>query len=354
MRTATILVVDNDVAGRRTLTDDLQARSYEVLEADDAARLYSLQRIVGSSPAIVTLRHRVARVAVSPAPTILLSGESGAGKNLVARVVHYISDRAAMPFVTISCAAPEPLLEHELFGHERGAFADAPARKKGLLELADGGTIFLDEVAAMAPPLQARLLRVVEEKRFTSAGGTAHVDVDVRLIAATTRNLEEEVAAQRFRADLFSRLNVLAISMPPLRSHPEDVPLLVESFIDAFNQEFGKHVLGATSAAYRLLQAYAWPGNVREVRNVVERATLLADRDRLDLRDFPLMSSSLADAAAFELPPGGVDLETLERSLLVQALRRCSGNQTRAGILLGLNRDQIRYRIEKFRITAAP
>jgi two-component system, NtrC family, response regulator AtoC len=308
----------------------------------DAARPYSLQRIVGSSPAMVALRHLVARVAVGPASTILLTGESGTGKDLVARIVHYISDRATKPFMSITCSAlPERLLESELFGHERGAFTSARARKMGLLDMADGGTVFLDDIGELALALQAKLLRVLEEKNY-----------DVRVVAATNRNLQEDVAAHRFRADLFFRLNALPISMPSLRSHADDVPLLAEYFIDAFNQELRKGVLGATSGAYRLLQAYGWPGNVRELRNVIERAMLLSDRDRLDQRDFPLLSTSLGGAAQFELPPGGVDLETLERGLLVQALRRCGGNQTRAGSLLGLNRDQIRYRIEKFGLTA--
>jgi DNA-binding NtrC family response regulator len=321
----------------------------------DAARPYSLQRIVGSSPAAVSLRHLVARVAASPAPAMLLTGESGTGKDLVARIVHYASDRAARPFVNITCAAQaEPLLERTLFGHERGVFADAPARKKGVLETADGGTVVLDDIGGMPPATQIKLLRFLDEKSFKRVGGAADIRVNIRLVAATNRNLEDDVSAKRFRADLFVRLNGLAVSLPPLRSHREDVPLLVESFIEAFNVEFRKQVLGATSAAYALLQAYGWPGNVRELRNVVERAMLLSDGDRLDPRDFSAMSTALAGAEHFELPASGIDLEKLERSLVLQALRRCGGNQTRAGGLLGLNRDQIRYRIEKFGLTPAP
>ena len=321
----------------------------------DAARSCSLQRIVGSSPAVVSLRHLVARVAASPAPTMLLTGESGTGKALVARIVHYAGDRAARPFVNITCAAPaEQLLERELFGHERGAFAEARSRKKGLLEMADGGTVLVDEIGAMPLALQARLLQFLDEKSFKRVGGTADIRVNVRVVATTSRNLEDEVSAPRFRADLFFRLNRVHVSLPPLRSHPEDVPLLVEYFIETFNTEFRKNVLGATSAAYALLQAYGWPGNVRELRNVIERAMLLSDGDRLDARDFSAMSTGLAGAEHFELPASGVDLDTLERSLVLQALRRCGGNQTRAGGLLGLNRDQIRYRIEKFGLTTVP
>jgi two-component system, NtrC family, response regulator AtoC len=282
---------------------------------------------------------------------VLLMGESGTGKDLVAKVIHYSSDRASRPFMNITCSAlPEQLLESELFGHERGAFTDARLQKKGLLETADGGTVFLDEIGEMTSALQAKLLRFLEEKSFKRVGGAADMHVDVRVIAATNRNLEEEVAKHRFRPDLFYRLNVLPVDMPPLRNHPEDIPLLVEFFIDLFNTEFRKHVLGATPAAYSLLQSYGWPGNVRELRNVIERAMLLSDADRLDAKHFPAVHTGGAGTETFELPANGVDLEQLERSLVIQALQRSGGNQTRAGTLLGLNRDQIRYRIEKFEL----
>ena len=318
----------------------------------NAARPYSLQRIVGASSAMMALRHLVARVAVSPSSTVLLTGESGTGKDLVAKVIHYSSDRAARPFMNITCSAlPEHLLESELFGHERGAFTDARLQKKGLLETADGGTVFLDEIAEMTPALQAKLLRFLEDKAFKRVGGSSDIRVDVRVIAATNRNLETEVKQSRFRSDLFYRLNVLPIAIPPLRTHTEDVPLLVEYFIDGFNTEFRKRVLGATPAAYTLLQQYGWPGNVRELRNVIERAMLLSDGDRLEARDFRALSAVAGTGNEFELPAQGVDLEKLERSLVIQALRRSGGNQTRAGAMLGLNRDQIRYRIEKFDLT---
>jgi two-component system, NtrC family, response regulator AtoC len=321
----------------------------------NAARPYSLHSIVGGSPAITALRHLVARVASSPASTVLLTGESGTGKDLIAKVIHYTSDRSARPFMNITCSAlPEQLLESELFGHERGAFTDARLQKKGLFETAEGGTVFLDEIGEMTPGLQAKLLRVLEEKSFKRVGGATDIVVDVRVIAATNRDLEDEVAKHHFRADLYYRLNVLPMSMPALRTHTEDIPLLVEYFIDAFNTEFRKRVLGATPAAYTVLQAYGWPGNVRELRNVIERAMLLTDSERLDARDFAALSTLVGAAAEFELPATGVDLEKLERSLVIQALRRSAWNQTRAGTLLGLNRDQIRYRIEKFSLTTTP
>ena len=319
-----------------------------------AARPYSLHSIVGSSPEMTALRHLIARVATSPTSTVLITGESGTGKDLAAKVIHYASDRSPRPFMNITCSAlPEHLLESELFGHERGAFTDARLQKRGLLELADGGTVFLDEISEMVPSLQAKLLRFLEEKAFKRVGGSADVRVDVRVVAATNRNLEEEVARGRFRSDLFYRLNVLPIVMPPLRQHAEDVPLLVEFLIDTFNAEFRKRVLGASPGAYSVLQRYGWPGNVRELRNVVERAMLLSDGDRLEARDFAALTAAPNTEDEFELPAKGIDFEQLERSLVVQALRRCGGNQTRAAALLGLNRDQIRYRIEKFGLPRA-
>ena len=318
----------------------------------NAARPFSLDRLVGASAPMTSLRHMVARVALSPASTVLLTGESGTGKDLVAKIIHYTSNRAGRPFMNITCSAlPEQLLESELFGHERGAFTDARMQKKGLLEMTDGGTVFLDEIGEMTAGLQAKLLRFLEEKSFKRVGGAADIHVDVRVIAATNRNLEEEVTKHRFRSDLFFRLNVLPVSLPPLRTHAEDIPLLVEFFIDAFNTEFRKRVLGATPSAYAVLRGYGWPGNVRELRNVIERAMLLSDADRLDARDFAALGTQLGAGDEFELPASGVDLERLERSLVTQALRRSGGNQTRAGALLGLNRDQIRYRIEKFGLT---
>ena len=321
---------------------------------NNAAKPYSLHRIVGSSPAITALRHLAARVAVTPASTVLLTGESGTGKDLLAKVIHYASDRSAKPFMNITCSAlPEQLLESELFGHERGAFTDARMQKKGLLETADGGTVFLDEIGEMTPALQAKLLRFLEEKSFKRVGGSSDIRVDVRVIAATNRDLEAEVQKHNFRSDLFFRLNVLPIVVPSLRSHVEDIPLLVEYFIDAFNTEFRKRVRGATPAAYAMLQSYGWPGNVRELRNVIERAMLLSDSETLDAKDFSGMTKPVSATNDFELPSTGVDLEQLERSLVIQALKRCNNNQTRAGGLLGLNRDQIRYRIEKFGLSAA-
>ena len=320
---------------------------------ENEGRPYTLRAIVGESEQIAALRQMVAKVAASPASTVLLTGESGTGKDLVAKTIHYSSARAARPFMNITCSAlPEQLLESELFGHERGAFTDARMQKRGLLESAEGGTVFLDEIGEMVPALQAKLLRFLEEKSFKRVGGAADIRVDVRVVAATNRNLEEQVAKGVFRSDLFYRLNVLPIRLPALREHAADVPVLTAFFVDLFNREFKKRITGVSPAAESLLQTYGWPGNVRELRNVIERAMLLAEGDRLEVQDFGALKPKLGGGDdPFELPPTGVNLDDLERSLVVQALRRAGGNQTKAAALLGLNRDQIRYRIEKFGLT---
>ena len=312
------------------------------------SREYSFEAIIGSSPAMERIKALLARVAVSPASTVLLTGETGTGKDLAAKAVHYNSDRAARAFVNITCSAlPEQLLESELFGHERGAFTDARQQKRGLFETADGGTVFLDEIGEMTAPLQAKLLRFLEEKTFKRVGGLADIRVDVRVVAATNRDLEEEVKAGKFREDLFYRLQVMPIPLPPLRERRGDVPLLARYYIDRFNREFKKKVKGLSPAATALLEQYQWPGNVRELRNAIERAMLLIDRDRLEPEDFTTLTRSV-EPAQFRLPPEGVNLEDVERQLLTQALERAGGNQSQAAQLLGINRDQVRYRIEKF------
>lgn len=329
-------------------------REVKTLRANQA-QPYSFDRIVGGSSALVSIKQLMRKVASSPASTVMLNGESGTGKDLAAKVIHYNSDRAQRAFMNITCSAlPEALLESELFGHERGAFTGADRQKRGLLETADGGTVFLDEIGEMVPGLQAKLLRFLEEKTFKRVGGSVDIHVDVRVIAATNRKLEEEVRANRFREDLFYRLNVLPIMLPPLRDRTDDVPLLVEFYIDSYNTEFKKRVRGVAPDAMKRLQAYGWPGNIRELRNTVERAMLLSEGDVLQADDFTIgggASVKLGDRV--ELPPNGIDLEQLERSLVVQALERTQWNQTRAASLLGLNRDQIRYRIEKFHLEKA-
>jgi two-component system response regulator AtoC len=334
---------------RRALETTRLRREVRQHRANEA-RPYSLRAIVGESTAMETLRQTVAEVASSPAATVLLTGERSTGKDLVARTIHYSSSRAQRPFVNITCSAlPELLLESELFGHQRDAFTDARVHKRGMLERADGGTVFLDEIGDIGPALQAKLLRFLEQKIFTRVGGAADILIDVRVVAATNRNLEEQVAKGAFRDDLFSRLNVLPIRLPPLREHATDIPALAQFFIERFNSEFRKKITGLTPEAASLLATYGWPGNVRELRNVVERAMLGAQGPSLQVDDFGVLRTpGTAGTDGFRLPASGTNLAELERSLVMQALRRAGGNQTRAAALVGMNRDQIRYRIEKF------
>jgi two-component system, NtrC family, response regulator AtoC len=313
-----------------------------------SGRDYTFDAIVGGSPPMQAVKALMKRVAVSPASTVLLTGETGTGKDLAAKAIHYNSDRASRPFVNITCSAlPEHLLESELFGHERGAFTDARQQKRGLLETADGGTVFLDEIGEMTPPLQAKLLRFLEERTFKRVGGLQDIRVDVRVIAATHRDLEQAVREGKFREDLYYRLQVMPVVLPALRERRGDIPLLADYYIQLFNREFKKRVRGLTPETQQVLESYRWPGNIRELRNAIERAMLLIDREWLEPSDFATLARG-GIPAQFQLPPEGVNLEEVERQLVVQALERSSGNQTQAGALLGLNRDQVRYRIEKF------
>ena len=319
------------------------------------AQPYSLDRIVGESEAMVHVRALLKKIAAGPASTVLLTGESGTGKDLAAKVIHYASERASKPFMNITCSAlPENLLESELFGHERGAFTGADRQKRGLFEMADGGTVYLDEIGEMVPALQAKLLRFLEEKTFRRVGGSGDIRVDVRVVAATNRKLEEEVRQRRFREDLYYRLNVVPIALPALRERAKDIPRLLDYYVDAYNTEFKKRVQGIAPDALARLQAYGWPGNIRELRNAVERAMLLGEGKVLTAADFPMTSNERPRLTeGVELPANGIDLDQLERSLVIQALERSGWNQTRAATLLGLNRDQIRYRIEKFKLEKA-
>jgi DNA-binding NtrC family response regulator len=318
------------------------------------SRPFGIESIIGESEPIHRIKSLVRKVATSPGSTVLITGESGTGKDLFAKVIHYSSSRADRPFLNITCSAlPDTLLESELFGHERGAFTDARQQKRGLLEQADDGTVFLDEIGEMAPQLQAKLLRVLEEKAFRRVGGTGDIRVDVRVIAATNRDLEEAVKTGRFRDDLYYRLNVLRIEAPPLRVRGDDIALLAQYFVDIFSREFRRPVRGLSRAAEEALKAYPWPGNVRELRNLVERAVLLCESDRLEPSDFDSLAPARAGqvgrpSTSFELPAEGVNLEEVEKSLVTQALERTGGNQTKAAALLSLHRDQIRYRVEKF------
>jgi two-component system, NtrC family, response regulator AtoC len=316
---------------------------------------FQFDRIVGTSRALSEVVAMARKVSASGATTVLIQGESGTGKDLLAKAVHYESARAEEPFMEITCTAmPETLLESELFGHERGAFTDAKTLKKGLLELAHGGTIFLDEIGDMAPALQAKLLRVLEERRFRRVGGTKDIVVDIRIVAATNKDLRAAVEQGQFRKDLYYRLQVVTITIPPLRQRREDISLLTRHFLEHFARDFKKRVPRLSPEAERLLVRYDWPGNVRELRNVVERAMILAESDELAVGDLPQEIASEGIAARstprFELPATGVVLEDVEREFVRQALELTQGNQTRAARLLGLTRDELRYRAKKFEL----
>jgi two-component system, NtrC family, response regulator AtoC len=308
----------------------------------------TLDRIIGNSPAIVAVKSLLAKIAASPASTVLLCGESGTGKGLMAEEIHASSDRRERPFQNITCGAlPETLLESELFGSERGAFTDAKRQRKGLIEVADGGTVFLDEIGEITPALQIKLLRFLEERAFKRIGGSADIRVDVRVIAATNRDLEHAIRDGSLREDLYYRLRVLPVRVPPLRERLADIPPLAAFFVDSYNEAFHKRVHGISRGALARLTAHGWPGNVRELKNVIERAMLLSEGDQLTDADLPPSLGHGARQHQVELPAEGLDLPRLEHDLLHQALHRSGGNRSRAARLLGLSRHQIRYRLKK-------
>ena len=313
---------------------------------------YAIGRIIGRDPCMLELFEVIEQVAKSGASTVFLRGDSGTGKDLIARVIHYNSERAPRPFMNITCTAlSETLLESELFGHEKGAFTDAKNTKKGLFELADGGTIFLDEVGDMPLGLQAKLLRFLEERMFRRVGGTVEISVDVRVIAASNRDIEKAMEEGKFRNDLMFRLNVIPIYLPPLRARGDDVRLLTQHFVDQFAQEFRKPIHRIEDQAYTKLAGYSWPGNVRELRNVLERAVLLCKGDSIGAEDVVVGRVDSAgaglDLGGATLPAGGLDLRELESKLIREAMARTNNNQTQAAKLLKLSRDALRSRLEK-------
>jgi two-component system, NtrC family, response regulator AtoC len=339
---------------------------------DEVRRRAGYHDVIGVSRKMMELMKFVDKVAASEAATILIQGESGTGKDLVAKVIHYHSSRAQRPFVPVNCSAiPETLMEAELFGHEKGAFTDAKTMKKGLFEVADGGTLFLDEIGELSPLLQAKLLRVLEDQMVRRVGGVRDIQVDVRVIAASNRNLEQEVRENRFRPDLFYRLAIIAIYLPALRDRKEDILPLVEFFLAHYNRKFRKSVRGLSEETSRLVLNYDWPGNVRELKNALERAMILEEGELLKPDDLPFSvaagsSGSLAadsprslatDAvrvpAKRRLPPlsipeGGTSLEDVERALVELALQQSQDNQIKAAKLLSISRDALRYKIKKF------
>ena len=335
---------------------------------NELVRMYGIANIVGRSKATEQILVKIRKIADSAASTVLIQGESGTGKDVVAKAIHYASSRADKPFMNITCTAlTESLLESEMFGHERGAFTDAKSLKKGLLEVANGGTVFLDEIGDMGAGLQSKVLRFLEEKTFKRVGGSVDIRVDVRVIAATNRDLEKMARSGAFREDLYYRLNVVPIDLPPLRERKEDIPDLVEHFLETFNRELKKNTLRVTDEAMACLTRHDWPGNVRELRNVIERVMILEDRDEVDVSDLPaeLVPQAVVDededfvsdpatggsasaAALIRLPDTGISLRDVQFELVKQALERTGGNQTKAAQLLRITRDALRYKMKSF------
>jgi DNA-binding NtrC family response regulator len=312
----------------------------------------ALDSLVGDSPAMQKIFKLVRKVARSNA-TVLLRGESGTGKELIARAIHRHSRRASGPFYAINCAAiPETLLESELFGYEKGAFTGADRRKAGLFEAASGSTLFLDEIGDLPLPLQSKILRALQEREIRRVGGTESLPVDVRVVAATNRDLEEMIKAGRFREDLYYRLNVIPIVLPALRSRSEDIPALAEVFLRRAAAEHGRGAMRFSPEASAWLTAYSWPGNVRELESIVERAVLLSERPEIGPEDLPesIRQRRGSAAAGLEIPPEGIDIEEVERSLLLQAMEKSDWVIARAARLLHTSYRTMQYRLEKFGI----
>jgi DNA-binding NtrC family response regulator len=328
-------------------------REVELLRRGAQGR-FPIDQVVGESPGIREVMSTVEKVAPSRA-TILLSGETGTGKEIMARAVHRASHAASGPFVAINCSAvPENLLESELFGHEKGAFTDAKNRKKGVFELANNGTLFLDEIGDMDTGLQSKLLRVLETRTFKRVGGTVDIEVQVRVVAATNKNLKEEVRKGAFREDLYFRLAVVPIAIPALRERLEDVLVLARFFLDHLNRELGRSVSGFTEEAEAALLAYGWPGNVRELRNVVERALLLSTGEEIGLSALPHEVRFPEPAGRPEVGPpatGVWSLADAERYAIEMALARFEGNKTRAAEALGVSRQTLRSKIREYGVT---
>jgi two-component system, NtrC family, response regulator AtoC len=336
----------------------------------EVRRRTGYHEVIGSSAKMTELMAFVRKVAASEATTILIQGESGTGKDLIAKAIHYESSRQEKPFVAINCSAiPETLMEAELFGHEKGAFTDAKQMKKGLFETADGGTLFLDEIGELSPLLQAKLLRVLEDQVIRRVGGVRDMQVDVRVIAASNRDLEKAVREGHFRQDLYYRLAIIAVFIPPLRERKEDIQPLVDFFISRYNHKFKKSVRGVTSDTRRLLQNHSWPGNVRELKNSIERAMILEDEELLHSMYLPFSVAESNGLTAFErtsssdgeqhlaggrslprlyIPEGGTSLEDVERAMVDLAMKQANSNQTHAAKLLNISRDALRYKLKKF------
>jgi DNA-binding NtrC family response regulator len=345
------------VFGRASERDEFRGSPRPALEVLDGQGIgLGGFQIIAASPLMQQVLKFARRIAQSEVSTILLEGESGTGKDVLARFLHYHGRRQDGPFIPLNCAAiPETLLESELFGYEKGAFTDARSAKAGILEIASGGSIFLDEIGEMPLTVQAKLLRVLEEQTFRRLGGVRDIQVDVRVMAATNRKLTEAIEEGKFRLDLYYRLNVIQVCLPALRERKEDILPLAEHFVRLYNIKFKRDIQSISHPAAAMLLAHNWPGNVRELRNVVERAMVLEDDDRIQSSSLQIsahggMLDSLQAAVGGNEAPFQTSLAEAEKSLLTRALEKSGGNQTRAAVLLGITRDTLRYKMKKFNL----
>jgi len=337
------LVIQRALHSRRIETENVNLH-------EQIDRKYGLENLIGESSTMRQLFETVQQVAPSRA-TVLITGETGTGKELIAKAIHNLSPRKNGPFIAVHAAAlPSTLLESELFGHEKGAFTGAMERRTGRFELADGGTLFLDEVSELEPPIQVKLLRVLEERAFERVGGSKTLQVDVRLVAATNKDLKKLVTEGKFRDDLFYRLSVVAVDLPPLRERRDDIPLLVKAFLDEFSRENNKQVRELTPEALNVLLAYDWPGNVRELRNAIEQMVVLARTERLTVRDLPAAIRGSADLTKINVVRAGMTVEEAERQLIVQALKETEGNRTKAAQKIGISRRTLHRKLKEFGI----
>jgi len=335
------LVIQRGLEGRRIESENISLRA-------QLDKKFGLENIIGASPAMQQVFEVVQQVAPTRA-TALIRGETGTGKELIAHAIHNLSPRKNGPFIAVHAAAlTSTLLESELFGHEKGAFTGAVERRIGRFELADGGTLFLDEVGEIEPAMQVKILRVLEERAFERVGGQKTISVDLRLIAATNKDLKKLVNEGKFRDDLFYRLSVVAVSLPPLRERREDIPLLVNAFLEQCSRENNKPVREMTPEALNVLMAYDWPGNVRELRNTIEQMVVLARAERLTLRDVPAAIRGGADLTKISVVRTGMTVEEAERQLIVQALKETGGNRTRAAEKIGISRRTLHRKLKKY------
>ena len=349
------VVIIEDATERAKMVQEMNQQKYELLlykSNSEFRRQFLSESFLGQSPAVHHIRDTIDKISKVPTSTVLLLGESGTGKSLVARIIHYSSLPPDAPFVDINCAAlPDNLIESELFGYEKGAFTHAVATRPGLLEEAEGGTILLDEIGEIPLNLQAKLLSVLETKNFRRLGSNKPIGVRARIIAATNQDLQKGVIEKKFREDLYYRLNVVSLTLPPLRNLGQDILIIAHHILTIFNVEFKKKVKGFTKSSQNVMLNHKWPGNVRELSNCIERAMIFIEDDWIDESNLILSQHiPTPNMLKWKVPPTGLRLEDVERQLIISALKQSGNNRSKAARLLGLTRDTLRYRMEKYNI----